>query len=135
MDGARKKILILDQDETVLIELERLLEDEGFETATTWDFRQALDLLTFREFDLLLVADHLAEVSCSDLLKMLASRQAVPFCIVMQTRAAHPLTAQHRFSLGTYAVVPKWEKGDLLAKIRECLNATGKNVPQQCTAA
>ena len=30
MGGVRKKILILDHDERVLIDLERILEDEGF---------------------------------------------------------------------------------------------------------
>lgn len=66
MEGARKQILILDQDENVLIELERLLQDEGFETTTTWSLKEAFHLLAVKEFDLFLLSDHLPEVSCSE---------------------------------------------------------------------
>jgi len=38
------KILIVDDDERVLIELERLLESEGYSTATAWGGREALAL-------------------------------------------------------------------------------------------
>ena len=135
MKGARKEILILDQDENVLIELERLLQDEGFETTTTWSVKEALHLLAVKEFDLFLLSDHLPEVSCSELLKMPASRETVPMSIVMQTRAVYPLEAQHLCRLGAYAVIPKWTRGDLLAKIQECLNAAENSLPQQGTAA
>ncbi len=134
MERARKDILILDQDEDVLIELERLLQGEGFETTTTWCVKEALDLLAARRFDLFLLSDHLPDMSCSGLLNMLSSRETVPLRIVMQTTAACSSEAQDLRRLGACAVLPKWKRGDLLAKIQECLNATEK-VRQAGTAA
>ena len=58
------KILIVDDDEEVLIELERLLEGEGYSTATAWSGREALALSDRLRFDLVLVRD-LAPASCS----------------------------------------------------------------------
>ncbi len=135
MAGARKEILILDQDENALIELERLLEGEQFETTTTWCIKEALDLLAVRHFDLFLLSDHLPEMSCSELLEILASRPSVPMRIVMQTSAASRLEAQDLCRLGAYAVVPKWKPGDLLAKIQERLKAAEKSPRQASTAA
>ncbi len=124
MDGLRKRILILDHDERVLIDLERILEDEGFETTTTWDLREALDLLAHRDFDLLVVGDHPPEVRCAELLKTLGSRQISRSCVVLQSAARHPFEGQYLCWLGAHAVVPKWKYRDIVAKIQECLSTT-----------
>ena len=39
METQRTTILIVDDDEQVLIELERLLEDQGYNTTTAWSGR------------------------------------------------------------------------------------------------
>ncbi len=124
MDGLRKKILILDHDERVLIALERMLEEEGFETTTTWDLREALDLIAGRDFDLLLVGDHPPEVRCAELLKTFRSRQISPSLIVLQTAARYPFEGHYLCWLGAYAVMPKWNYCDIVAKIRERLSGT-----------
>ena len=124
MGGVRKKILILDHDERVLIDLERILEDEGFETTTTWDLREASDLLAQRDFDLLLLGEHPPEVRCAEFLKTLRSRQISPAYIVMGTAARHPFEGRYLCWLGAYAVMPKWKYSDIVAKIREHLSTT-----------
>jgi DNA-binding response OmpR family regulator len=124
MDGLRKKILVLDHDERVLIDLERCLEDEGFETTTTWDLQEALDLLANRDFDLLLLGDHPPEVRCAELLKTFRSRQISPSCIVLQTAARYPFENQYLCWLGAQAVMPKWQYRDIVAKIQERLSGT-----------
>lgn len=124
MDGSREKILILDRDERVLIDLERVLEDEGFETTTTWDLQEALDLLACWDFDLLLVGDHPPEVRSAELLKTLRSRHISTPCIVLQTTACYPFENQYLCWLGAHAVMPKSEYRDIVAKIRERLSAT-----------
>ncbi len=136
MGEGRKEILILDQDENVLIDLERLLQNEGFDTTTTSAVAEALDLLAVKQFDCFLLGDHLPEVDRSELLKGLASRQSVPVSIVMQTRAAADRSTLELLSrLGTYAVVPKWNHRELLAKVKECVHTTDKHLPRQATAA
>ena len=69
------KILIVDDGEEVLITLERLLESEGYSTATAWDGREALALSEKLHFDLLLVDEHVGDVDFDFLLDGLKARQ------------------------------------------------------------
>lgn len=55
MKTARKKILIADCHEEVLIALEKMLEDAGFDTTTAWTARETLALVDSQVFDLVLV--------------------------------------------------------------------------------
>src|SRR6201987_6272177 len=61
------RILIVDDDEDVLIALERLLEGEGYATATAWSGREALALSKASRFDLLLVDERLGDVEAATL--------------------------------------------------------------------
>jgi CheY-like chemotaxis protein len=63
------KILIVDDDQDVLIELEHVLEDEGYSTTTAWSAQEALALSEKSHFDLLLVDEDLAEVNAHALLR------------------------------------------------------------------
>src|SRR5262249_43099602 len=69
------KILIVDDDERVLIELERLLEGEGYSTATAWSGREALALSEKARFDLLLLDEHVGDLEFEALRRGLALRQ------------------------------------------------------------
>ncbi|HZE25869.1 MAG TPA: response regulator [Terriglobales bacterium] len=110
------KILIVDDDEDVLIELERLLEGEGYSTATAWSGQEALALSEKLQFDLLLVDEHLANVDAHALFDELVARQPNAFRFLMHTRKeSTDLTAQ--------TAVCKWEHADVMAKIRNCLAA------------
>ena len=62
------RILIVDDDEDVLIRLERLLEGEGYNTATAWSGKEALELSGKAKFDLLLVDEYLGDVETAKLL-------------------------------------------------------------------
>jgi hypothetical protein len=55
MPAQSKKILIVDSDESVLIALERILEEQGFETTTAWEVNEAIKLMDANKFDILLV--------------------------------------------------------------------------------
>jgi DNA-binding NtrC family response regulator len=50
-------VLIVDNDESALIELERALEGAGFDTTTTWDLSEALQLVSASEYDHVLVGE------------------------------------------------------------------------------
>ena len=119
--SSRKKILVLDSDSELLIALEQVLEEEGFNTTTTWDAREAVALLASARFDALLVGEHPPEVKSAELLKRLqAQRSGIP-CIVMQSAALHPFEAQYLCALGAYAVVPKWKHKAIVEQIRQML--------------
>jgi len=113
------KILIVDDDEDVLIELERLLEGEGYVTATAWSGQEALALSEKLQFDLLLVDEYLADVELNALWEELKRRQPNAVRFLMHTRSEitrKPLATTH-------TSVCKWEHGEMKAKIRSCLAA------------
>jgi response regulator RpfG family c-di-GMP phosphodiesterase len=104
------KILIVDDDEEVLISLERLLESEGYSTATAWGGREALALSEKLHFDLLLVDEHVGDA----LLDGLKTRQPSTPHLLMHTRKGQPPPAGA-------PTVCKWEHAEMKARIRHCL--------------
>lgn len=113
------KILIVDDDEDVLIELERLLEGEGYCTVTAWSGREALALSEQGQFDLLLVDEYLGDVDLDALWNELGRRQPNAFRFLMHTREESGSAPASR----GHTVVCKWEHSDVKAKIRNCLVA------------
>jgi CheY-like chemotaxis protein len=113
------RILIVDDDEEVLIHLERLLEGEGYNTATAWSGKEALELSGKAKFDLLLVDEHLGEVETAKLWEELQRHQPHAFRFVMLSRTdgSRPFPATH---LPSFC---KWEHSDVKSKIRNCLAA------------
>jgi CheY-like chemotaxis protein len=109
------KILIVDDDEQVLIELERLLESEGYSTTTAWGGREALALSDQGQFDTLLVDEDMTRPDCCALLSELKRRQPQACCLQMHTRKAWPQPSKH--------AVCKWEHAEMKATIRNFLAA------------
>lgn len=109
------KILIVDDDEQVLIELERLLASEGYSTTTAWGGREALAQTEKMQFDVLLVDEDMAHPECSALSAELRRRQPRACFLQMHTRKNHGTTADH----GIY----KWEHAEVKATIRNFLAA------------
>ncbi len=109
------KILIVDDDQDVLIELERLLEGEGYSTVTAWSGQEALALSEQSEFDLLLVDEYLADADAHELFDELVARQPRAFRFLMHTRKENGSLTDAEFC--------KWEHADVKAKIRNCLAA------------
>lgn len=113
------RILIVDDDEDVLIALERLLESEGYNTATAWSGKEALDLSRKSRFDLLLVDEHLADVDAAALLEALHHHQPHAFRFLMLSRKSSPVHPAEK----THSTICKWEHADVTSKIRNCLAA------------
>ena len=116
MPAAPLKILIVDDDERVLIELERLLETEGYSTVTAWSGREALALAGHMHFDLLLVDEHLADVEGASLLDALQLIQPDAIPLQMHTPGGPR-------EIETRPAVCKWEPNELRNKIRDCFAA------------
>ena len=110
------KILIVDDDERVLIELERLLESEGYRTATAWSDREALALSENSKFDLLLVDEYLGGRDSSSLVHELKRKQPHALPVLMHTGADQRSKQSANW-------VCKWEHAEMKALIRECLAA------------
>jgi DNA-binding NtrC family response regulator len=115
----RHKILIVDHDERLLIDLERVLQEEGFDTTTTWDPREAVTLLKFQKFELLLVGDH---PQFAPVRTEYCSRLKNTPWIVLQSAPVHPFAAPYSRWLGACSVVPKWNSDELILGIQECFS-------------
>jgi DNA-binding response OmpR family regulator len=117
----RKKVLIVDNDEDVLIALERVLEQEGYETTTAWDLPEGLGLMATTGFDLLLIGDHPPELNCERVLKLLRREDVRVPCVIMHTAARHPFSEQYLRFLGASGVACKWSEEEVTSEIRRCM--------------
>ena len=125
MSEFKKHILIADSDEQALIELQQLLENEGFDTTTAWDTSETVKLLGQQEFDLLLVADHPPEVNCEVVLRLRRDKGAKAPVVVLETRPRHPFAEPYLVTLGANNFVQKWQKGDVKTVVHELLDLRG----------
>ncbi len=121
MSHHRKRILIVHWDDDQLIFLERLLENQGYETVTTWDVQEGLALLRSRHFDLVVAADHEPHLDAGEILRAAQSRTP---CIVL--RNGGQSDPAYFFGLGAKAVLFPWERESFLTCVQETL---GKNRP------
>jgi len=112
MSNHRKRVLLIHWDENELISLERLLENEGFATTTTWELQEGMDLLRTRSFDLVLVADHTPGCDAGDVLRALQSRTP---CIVLRN-GGHS-DPEYFFALGAVKVLFPWERDKLTKSV------------------
>ncbi len=83
----KPKVLVLDNDESTLIALERLLGDAGLDATTTWDQSEAISLLGRNSFDLLVIGQHPPEVNCGQVLRFAYQQNRTQPVIVLQTKA------------------------------------------------
>jgi DNA-binding response OmpR family regulator len=113
----KKHILIADSDEQSLIELEQLLEDEGFETTTAWNTSETVNLLIHKHFDLMLVADHPPELNCEQVLRLRRQAGTETPLVVLGTRPRHPFAEPYLLTLGASQFVQKWQKGDIKSAV------------------
>jgi DNA-binding response OmpR family regulator len=127
MKTAKKKVLIADCHEEVLITLERMLEDEGFDTRTAWTAKDALRLLASEAFDLVLVNEYLPDAECEDILKALQRKGGRTLCIVMQPSAPEMTDFSVFESLGATDVVNKYGYRHIVEVVNECLVGGKKN--------
>jgi CheY-like chemotaxis protein len=104
---ARSRVLIIDNDESVLSSLDKLLREEGFDTRTTWSGHEALALIQSHPFDLLLVDDYIADLHVAEFLKRVKLQVRQPAVIVMRKSKPGPADVRRYGSLGASAVVDK----------------------------
>jgi CheY-like chemotaxis protein len=81
------RVLILDNDEFVLIELERILEDAGFQTTITWDMREAAQFLSTYAYDFVLLADRFSGTEAERILERATETGNAPLLVIL---TAHP---------------------------------------------
>jgi DNA-binding response OmpR family regulator len=121
MKTARKRILVADCHEEVLIVLEKLLEDAGFDTTTVWTAQEALRLVDSQTFDLALINEFLPDAECEDLLRAFHKKGAQVRCIVMQPSAPEITDIRGLHNLGACDVVCKRAYQQVVEAVNKCL--------------
>jgi DNA-binding response OmpR family regulator len=115
----RKRVLIVDKDEQLLIGLERLLEDVDVDTVTTWSAEEALGFMRSSRFDALLAGDHLADMSCEEFLREVQRAGiGVPVLVLESVASRTPSIASYFVSLGATAAIRKWSFGEIAERVK-----------------
>ena len=79
-------VLIVDNDESALIELERVLEGAGFNTTTTWDVSEAVHLANTTDYDYILVGECFSGRNAEELWRSKSSGGRVQRCVILSAR-------------------------------------------------
>jgi len=83
----RPRVLIVDDDEGVLILLEHLLEDAGYDTRTAWTGHEAVRCLAEQAFDMVLLDDYLPDISSEEVLRQVRKSGSSPPVLVLESGA------------------------------------------------
>jgi two-component system, NtrC family, nitrogen regulation response regulator NtrX len=116
----KKKVLIVDNDESILATIQEILENAGFDTLTTWSGHEALALLRSQEFDVLLVDDYLPDLHASDFLKRVGRLPIQPWIVVMQASMPTASHVRRYVSLGASAIVRKHHLAEVCKAVGSC---------------
>lgn len=106
----KTRVLIVDQDENVLIGLERILEEAGYHTVTAWGKDEAFRLAGV-PFDVLLIDQHLGSLDSEYLINELKQLQPEAILVLMYNQRREDLTD------GAHPTVCKWEHDELKARL------------------
>lgn len=100
-------LLIADNDENVLIALERVFEDEGYATTTVVSHEEIATLMSEVDFDLIVLDDHLSDADSVQVLTDFQCAGLRPVVIVTFNR--YPATDQRvrLRDLGVSALIRK----------------------------
>jgi len=120
---AKKEIqlLIADNDESVLIELERVFEDEGYATTTVLTRDEVSALLCDGEFDLVVLDDHFSDGDSIDVLTNIRRSEMRPLVVVTFNRYPAPDQRARLRELGVSALVEKFAHPEMVEIVRHLL--------------
>ncbi|MFB3917073.1 MAG: hypothetical protein ACE14M_10105 [Terriglobales bacterium] len=118
MNARRRRILLLHHDEQVLMNLEHILENRGFDTTTTWDSAEALRIMGARPFDLLLVGDDSPAVNAGEMLRQMQYSRINAPCIVLRSKPDR-FAEDYLYSLGALDVMTGWVEQDVAKRLEQ----------------
>lgn len=115
------RILIADNDETVLTNLERLLEDQGYTTTTAVSCQEVSAMLARSEFDLMVLDDLMSDGDSVKVLTECCESDGAPLVVVTYYHSPGQDTQARLRSLGVSAFVNKRAHPELAEILRYLL--------------
>lgn len=129
MKSSGKRLLIVDPHPDVLIELQRVFEDAGFDTETAWGGGDAIRLLHRSRFDVALVSDYLPDSNCHMVLAQIMRAGNLPV-VVMQAAAEAMDRRDDLLAFGASAVVCKHDLAAVKDAIGDAVAAPRPGAPK-----
>ena len=114
-------LLIADNDENVLIALERVFEDEGYATTTVVSHEEIATLMSEVEFDLVVLDDHLSDADSVQVLTKFRCTDLRPLVIVTFNRHPAPEQQARLRDLGVSALIRKTAHPEMVDIVRHLL--------------
>jgi two-component system, NtrC family, nitrogen regulation response regulator NtrX len=112
------RILIVDDEESIRVALQRMLEYQGFETRLAEDGFRALEILTEEPVDVVLLDIKMPRMDGTEVLQKIRERPDGPFVVIV-TAHGDTQTAVECMKLGADDYLEKpWEQERLLSIIR-----------------
>jgi len=117
------RVLIVDDEPNIVISLEFLMRQEGYEVAVAADGDEALELLEGFRPDLVLLDVMMPKMSGFDVLQRIRTHADLPKpAVIMLTARGREAEVEKGKALGADAYVTKpFATRDLVAKVRETL--------------
>ncbi len=106
MRFGRKRLLIVDAHPDVLIALQNLFEDIGFDTETVWTGGDAIRWLRRCRFHAALVSDYLPDSDCYTIVRQIARAGNIPV-VIMQAATEEMNERKDLLVAGASAIVCK----------------------------
>jgi len=123
-EAAKKRILVIDDDDRVLLSLECLLENEGYATTTAWSGQEGLAMLRANVFDLVLLDDYLRDIEHEEIFGEIRAMANRPLVILTESSLT-PETGRYFMHLGAAAIVRKWAPCEEIAEVvRNCFSSS-----------
>jgi two-component system, NtrC family, response regulator GlrR len=116
-----RRILLADNDEDVLVALERALEDGGYATATALSHEEASKLVSRETFDLCVLDDYLSDKNSIQVLTEFRRAGMTLLVIVTYHRFPSPHDEKQLRALGVNAFVNKRAHSDLKQMVDQLL--------------
>lgn len=119
------KLLVVEDNETILLGLEYLLREEGYEVVSVSNYRKAEELLGQDVFDLILLDITLPDGDGYELCRKIKHEQDVP--VIFLTAKDEENDVVQGFELGADDYIQKpFRNRELISRIQNVLRRTGK---------
>ncbi|TAL17698.1 response regulator [bacterium] len=118
---SKKKVLVVDDEPNILLSLEFILEEEGFEVKTAGDGEEALEIARSFSPDIVLLDVAMPRRDGYEVCRILKEEKN-PARVIMLTAKGQPLERKKGLEVGADAYVSKpFHAGELVAEMRALL--------------
>lgn len=118
----KKRILIADTDHDLITRLAVLFEDRGYEATIAWGGRETLELLQYRQFDVILLREHFPDVRQSEIWRTIRLLHRNSTVVLLQDFQPGREMSEKLADIGEYCTVSAKSAYLIFESVHECLS-------------